>query len=264
MNFRHLKIFSTTFFVFLTTFLFAYSPQPGDTLDIQVINKKELSTKQQISPDGTISLPLVGRFSVKNKSLEDIDTQLKMEYAKYLQNPVISVQIDQVKKGPLPPSGNFFVSLVDAQKGTIGVKSVKTVSEAMAWTAAQPFQVYRYSENRQKLLLGPNDTLTPGDTVVVSLANTKSVPIYMIFKDQSKNTIELKKAETVTEATSWIAGQHYELKKGPNSATENAAIIEPGDTVILTTGKADDWWGDNWYKVLSGAAVVMGLWNSVK
>lgn len=84
----------------------------------------------------------------------------------------------------------------------------------------------------------------------------------MVFKDLSKNTVELKKVESVREATAWIAGQKYELKKSA-SVTSNAEMIEPGDTVILTTGKPEDWWGENWYKVLSGAGVVMGLWNSV-
>ncbi len=246
-----------------TSLAWSYSPQPGDTLDIQVINKKELNTKQQISPDGTISLPLVGRFSVKNKSLEDVDSQLKVEYSKYLRNPVISVQVDQVKKGVAQPSGNFFVSLVDPQKGTIEVKTAKTLSEAMAWTGGQPFQAYRYSEAGQKTLLGPQDNLVPGDTLVVSPSGTKLAPIYIVFKDLSKNTVDLKKADSVSEAMAWVAGQRYELKKGV-MATPNSEIIEPGDTVILTVGKPDDWWEDNWYKVLSGAAVVMGLWNSVR
>ena len=263
MNSHYLKIFATVLFASLTTTLFAYVPQPGDTINIQVINKKELSTKQQISPDGTISLPLVGRFSVKNKSLEDVDAQLKTEYSKYLQNPVILVQLDQLKKGIVQPFGNFFVSLMDPQKGTIEVKTAKTLSEAMAWTGGQAFQAYRYSETGHKTLLGPKDNLIPGDTLVVSPSGTKLAPVYIVFKDLSKNTVDLKKAESVSEAMAWVAGQKYELRKGV-VGTPNSETIEPGDTVILTTGKPDDWWEDNWYKVLSGAAVVMGLWNSVK
>jgi protein involved in polysaccharide export with SLBB domain len=43
----------------LSTVIFAYSPQPGDTLDIQILNKKELNTRQLVAPDGTISLPFI-------------------------------------------------------------------------------------------------------------------------------------------------------------------------------------------------------------
>ena len=41
--------------------------KPGDTVDIKVVLHEELTSKQVITPDGTISIPLLGRVDVENK-----------------------------------------------------------------------------------------------------------------------------------------------------------------------------------------------------
>jgi len=109
-----------------------YTLQPGDTLDIQILNKKELSSRQLISPDGTISLPLVGRQNVTGKTLEAVDAQLKSHFTKYFESPLIVLPLDKLTKADI--AGNYFVSVADAQKGTVEVKTAKSLAEAMAWT----------------------------------------------------------------------------------------------------------------------------------
>jgi len=241
---------------------FAYSPQPGDTIEVQILNKKELNTRQIIAPDGTISLPFIGRTKVDGKSLETIDSQLKTEFAKYIQSPTIVVQVDQLKK-PDTKADSYYVTLADSEKGTIEVKSVKTLSEAMAWTAGNNYQAYRVAKSGQKVAISPTDNLVLGDFLVVDLAKNKTQPIYLCFYDLSKNLIDLKKAQSVSEALGWTASKPYQLVKGAVTS-QNATTIEPGDTLIVTIGKPDNWLEDNWYKILTGAAVVVGLFNSLK
>jgi hypothetical protein len=243
--------------------IFSYTPQPGDTIEIQILNKKELNTRQLVAPDGTISLPFIGRYTVQGKPLETLDDQLKAALGKYIQHPEIVVQIDQLKKSDSKSSDNFYVSLVDSEKGTIEVKSVKTLSEAMAWTAGNPFQAYRINPIGQRTPLKSDDKLGLGDYIVVDLLRSKPEPIYLAFYDQSKNLIDLKKAVTVSEAMGWTAGKPYQLVKS-KMATANIGTIEPGDTLIVNVGKPDDWLTENWYKILTSAAVVVGLFNSLK
>ncbi len=276
------------FVLCFTTVLAAYSPQPGDTLDIQILNKKDLNTRQLVAPDGTVSLPLIGRLSVKGKSLETIDTLLKTEFAKYIQNPVLVVQLDPLKKTTPNTETNYYVSFVDPISGLVTVKSVQTISEAMAWTAGKDFQTYRYLPNGQRRTLAPTENLLPGDTVVISPEQKE--PIYILFQDQSKNTVDLKKAASPKEASAWVSTGKCVLRKTSHAISLYAEAaggipeyeinihndlvnpfndgdtptIEPGDTLIITIGKPEDWWGENWYKVLSGMGVVVGLWNSVK
>lgn len=256
-----LLVSCTTMIAATTIFSAAsYTLQSGDTLDIQILNKKELSTRQLISPDGTISLPLIGRQKVTGKTLEAVDTQLKSQFTPYFENPLLVVQLDKLTK---PDStGSYFVSVADPSKGTVEVKTAKSLSEAMAWTAGNPFKAYRFSSNGQRVSLSSKDSVLPGDTIVVSNIRIKPDPIYLVFQDQSKNTFELKKAESLKEALAWTAGHPYELIKA-NLSPSASSQIEPGDTLKVTIGKADDWWGDNWYKVLSAVGVVVGLLNSI-
>jgi len=240
----------------------AYTPQPGDTIEVQILNKKELNTRQIIAPDGTISLPFIGRTKIQGQPLETIDAQLKSEFAKYIQNPTVVVQVDQLKKADAKADG-YFVALSNAETGSVEVKSTKTLSEALAWTAGKSFQSYRASKTGQKTALRPTDNILPGDFLVVELTSSKPESIYLAFYDQSKNLIDLKKAATLSEAMGWTAGKSYQLVKS-KSETANAGMIEPGDTLIVTIGKPDDWWGDNWYRILTSAAVVVGLFNAIK
>ncbi|NDC83829.1 hypothetical protein EB093_09265 [bacterium] len=255
-------IFTTTLIATIPLLTMAYTPQPGDTLEVQILNKKELNTRQIVAPDGTISLPLIGRYKVGETALEKLDTQLKTEFAKYVQNPIVTVQVDSLKK-PDAKTDGYFVSLANSETGTIEVKPAKTLAEAMAWTAGKPFQAYRINTVGQKTVLNPDEKLLPGDILVVDIAKSKPEPIYLAFYDQGKNLIDLKKAQTSSEALGWTAGKSYQLVKA-NGATQNMAVIEHGDTLIVTIGKPDDWLGDNWYKILTGAAVVVGLFNSIK
>lgn len=264
------------FVLCFTTVIAAYSPQPGDTLDIQILNKKDLNTRQLVAPDGTVSLPLIGRLSVKGKSLKTIDTLLKTEFAKYIQNPVLVVQLDSVKKTTANTETNYYVSFVDPISGLVTVKSVQTISEAMAWTAGKDFQTYRYLPNGQRRTLAPTENLLPGDTVVISPEQKE--PIYILFQDQSKNTVDLKKAASPKEASAWVSTGKCVLRKTSHALSPEAAervpeyeihagdalTIAPGDTLIITIGKPEDWWGENWYKILTGAAVVVGLFNSIR
>ena len=247
----------------ISTIMAAYSIQPGDTIEVQIINRKDLTTRQLISPDGTLSLPLVGRYQVQGKSLETVDTELTSEFEQYLKNPVVVIQIEQLKK-PISNSADlFYISLVDSEKGTIEVKTAKNISEAIAWTAGKSFQAYRINDGGQKTLLKNDTKLIPGDFLVIDLVRTKPEPIYLAFYDQSKNLIDLKKANTVSEAMGWASGKSYQLVKS-KVASGSVGIVDPGDTLIVTIGKADNWWEDNWYKILTGAAVVVGLFNSLK
>jgi hypothetical protein len=39
----------------------------------------------------------------------------------------------------------------------------------------------------------------------------------------------------------------------------NIELIEPRDTLRVTIGNQENWWEDDWYKNLTGASVVVGL-----
>jgi polysaccharide export outer membrane protein len=154
-----------------SAFALEYMLAPSDQLEVRIIGQKDLDTKQMITPDGTISLPLLGRVTAQGQTLAGFNNYLSAEFAKYIKSP----------------------------------------------------QVVIY--------------LTPR-------------PIYVIQHDVKKNVWDIKEAKSVDEARA-LAGRNY------------TGRISNGDIVSVEVGQKPDWWDDNWYKVLTGTAVAVGIYATL-
>ncbi len=67
---------------------------PGDLLQVAVIGYEEFpGTPQAILPDGSITLPLIGRYQAVNKTLEQVQRELKQSLSQYLVDPRIEVTL---------------------------------------------------------------------------------------------------------------------------------------------------------------------------
>lgn len=163
-----LTIFLHSFVICNWSFVIAdeYILAPNDQLEIRIIGQKDLDTKQTIAPDGSISLPLLGRVTAQGQTLTAFNKNLTTDYSKYIRNPQVVVY------------------------------------------------------------------LTPR-------------PIYVIQHDVRKNSWDVKEAKSVDEARA-LAGRDY------------TSEIKNGEIVSVEVGQKPDWWEDNWYKVLTGAAVIVG------
>lgn len=163
--------------ILLTTFTLKadYTLQPGDTLEIQLMTKKDLTTKQPITPDGTISLPLIGRTSVQGKTLTELDSYLKDKFTPYIQNPqIVSILTPKEHKATenkttKTPDSYIFVALHDISKNTIEVRKTESAAEALAYTANQPFTVTRTTQN-----LGTTTNIQPGDILTISIGKKET------------------------------------------------------------------------------------------
>ena len=240
----------------------AYKVKPGDFLEVQVLNQDSLTTKQPVSPDGTISLPLLGRLQVEEKTLPELDQTLQGLFAKYVERPQVSVYLTPAKP-PVSPKQTqdpkqtdipIYLVLRDLTKGETQVKAVKTPEEAKAWMLTGTVK---------------NGITDPklGDNIVIETGIPEPAPIWIVFRDLGKNTIQTQKVATVTEARAIVGTRPYVVFHPTSSSTEATADkptdIRPGDSVHLEVGQKPDFLEDNWYKLLTGAGVVVGLYNSV-
>jgi protein involved in polysaccharide export with SLBB domain len=100
----------------------------GDTLEIKIINHKDLDTKQTITPDGTISLPLLGRIKAEGLTMSALDQYLSTEFSKYLEKPQVVTYLT-----PRP----IYVIQHDVKKNVWEVKEAKSVTEAKALECAK-------------------------------------------------------------------------------------------------------------------------------
>jgi polysaccharide export outer membrane protein len=76
---------------------------PEDVIKIDVLDVPELSkTTVRIANDGTISLPLIGRVKAAGLTAEQLRQELADKWGEdYLQNPQVTVFVDQFKAKPV-------------------------------------------------------------------------------------------------------------------------------------------------------------------
>jgi protein involved in polysaccharide export with SLBB domain len=151
---------------------FEYTLAPDDLLEVKILNQKDMDTKQAVAPDGSISLPFLGRVQAQGKTLSEFQTYLTTELAKYVDKP----------------------------------------------------QLVIYFAPRS---------------------------IYVIQHNLKTNISEVKEAKTIAEAKAY-AGADYTKE------------IKYGDVISVDVGIQSDWWESNWYKVLTGIAVAVGVYETLK
>lgn len=80
---------------------------PGDVLDVTVFQVPELTRKVKVNSHGQIQLPLVGSFPASGMTTEQLETDLaKRLSATFLQNPQVSVAIEDSPRGRLTVEGS--------------------------------------------------------------------------------------------------------------------------------------------------------------
>lgn len=83
-----------------------YRIGPGDVLDIVVFEVEELSRPAVVTPQGTISMPLIGDVAVDGKTTPQVAAALKSRYAtRYLRDPQISVSVTDFRSQPVSVVG---------------------------------------------------------------------------------------------------------------------------------------------------------------
>lgn len=70
-----------------------YTLGAGDVISVNVFDLPEQSGEYQVFMDGTVSVPLVGSFKVKGKTIEQVNQLFRQEYARYLKRPIVTVTL---------------------------------------------------------------------------------------------------------------------------------------------------------------------------
>jgi polysaccharide export outer membrane protein len=74
---------------------------PGDILDVQVWDNKDLSLGVFVGPDGKISLPLVGQIQAGGRTLQQLQDELVKQYSKTVKVPSVAVILKEIKSRPV-------------------------------------------------------------------------------------------------------------------------------------------------------------------
>ena len=78
-----------------------YLLQPGDVMQVSVWKEPDLSRDLVVSPDGYISLPLVGMIAVTGKSVKGLNDEITLRLSEYIPDPSVTVSL-------LKAAGNLY------------------------------------------------------------------------------------------------------------------------------------------------------------
>ena len=158
----------------------AYFLQAGDVLDLTVWKEPDLSKEILIGPDGFISVPLIGPVEAKNKSLDDLRSELKKRLSAFINEPSVNVSL-----GGVAGSKIFIVGKV-ARPGEYPLTQPVDVLQALSkaggvtpFADAGDIKIIRRTGQNQSVIkfnynqvergkhLEQNVALVSGDTILV-------------------------------------------------------------------------------------------------
>lgn len=71
-----------------------YTLQPGDVIRVQVFQEPDMEREIRISQEGEVSLPLIGKVLVRDRTLSQVEKTVRDLYDQdYLVNPQVSVVV---------------------------------------------------------------------------------------------------------------------------------------------------------------------------
>ena len=217
----------------------AYLLGPGDVLDIRVFGQPDLSSTVQVDSDGNLSsLPfLEAPIKAKCRSEKDVQKDISTAYAKFINNPQVSVRISErnsrqpatvfgavrqptrvemkrkVRLNELMAvSGGF----TERAAGTIQILHTEPLmcpeageeSEAAPIDGTKiPLQIIKISELRAGIP-DANPFIRPGDYVLV----TEAEPVYITGSVMAPGGLYLRDQLMLSRALAMVGGPRKEAK----------------------------------------------------
>ena len=185
----------------------AYRLQVGDRLRIESFTDAGLTGEQEIGPDGSIMLRLVGRMRAARLTIEQLRANLNERYRKYYRDPAITVT-------PLVVNSRLedLRSTIDSRFGTGGqTRAAKVTPEG---TVQLPVvhsvfvQGLTLAEAQREIEARYAEEL-PGVEVMPVLSQRAPRYVYVLGEVREPGRYELLAPTTVTQAIALAGGWNY-------------------------------------------------------
>lgn len=217
----------------------AYLLGPGDVLDIRVFGQPDLSSTVQVDSDGNLSsLPfLEAPVKAKCRSEKDVQKDITAAYAKFINNPQVSVRItERNSRQPATVFGAVRQATRVEMKRKVRLNELMAVSGGFTERAAGtiqilhteplmcpepgeealaapidgtkiPLQIIKISELRAGMP-DANPFIRPGDYVLV----TEAEPVYITGAVMSPGGLYLREQLMLSRALAMVGGARKEAK----------------------------------------------------
>jgi polysaccharide export outer membrane protein len=212
---------------------------PGDVVEVRVFGQPDLSSTAQVDGDGNLSsLPfLEAPIPAKCRSEKDVQKDIATAYAKFINNPQVSVRIsERNSRQPATVFGAVRQPTRVEMKRRVRLNELMTVSGGFTERAAGtiqilhteplmcpepgeeaeagpidgtriPLQIVKVSELRAGKIEA-NPVIRPGDYILV----TEAEPVYITGSVVSPSGIYLREQLTLSRALAMVGGTRKEAK----------------------------------------------------
>jgi polysaccharide export outer membrane protein len=150
-----------------------YQLEPGDLIDISILEDPTLNRQALIRPDGNISMPLAGTIEAAGRTPEAVQQLIRRRLAKdFVEPPTVTVSLTQVAEEDVWEEPAFYVlgEVMESGRFIFDVKKPVTVLQALAlaggldvFAARKRVQVRRYSGEAETLLIYNYDAVESGE-----------------------------------------------------------------------------------------------------
>lgn len=158
-----------------------YVLQPGDVVQITVVEHPEFSGRHKIRPDGRINYPVIGEVEVASLTCAQLVKIMQGKLSSYVNNPVVSVSIEAyyanrifIIGAVLRPGEYQIYEPLDAMKAIAmcgglqnpKIKSIKIIRSDGSIVLVDMKQLWGGATKRdtRKYLLYPGDTMYAPET----------------------------------------------------------------------------------------------------
>jgi polysaccharide export outer membrane protein len=181
-----------------------YSVGTGDIIQVNVYGFSDLQTEAEVSPRGTVSLPLIGETDVGGLDVSDLRQKLASEYGKYIRSPKIDVSLKAYQANRISVIGEV---------AKPGIYPLRRRGQLLTELLSEAGGRTQLASNRMILL--------PAPTILSSRTPDKV---------EAPPTLRLATSETPT-----TYGVEIELESLIGSVDQRPLLVPllPGDTIVV-------------------------------
>ena len=172
------------------------------TVSVRFINAPELDQNQEVLPDGTISLPYLGRYPVEGKTVDDLTAELNEQYDSIFRDPQIYIaienfnaRVEQVRR-----------DLRTSARGLSKLVTVRPDGRATFPLIGTYEVVGRTVENIHDELSQDYDEYMPGLNLDLFMHEQTGTNVYVVGEVESPGQFQVKRPINLVQAVARAGG----------------------------------------------------------
>lgn len=184
---------------------------PGDVLEISVLGVEELSRKVRVLPDGTVTMPLLGNFSIEGYTVPGTESLIErlLTEKRLVNDPQVSIFVAESVSGSVTVQGAvlapgsyelFGRSTILEVLGRAGGLSEDRGPEILVLRRGPDDEQIRLTVDASRLIdegeISANLRLHPGDIVVVPVA--RALRVYVTGAVDRPGAVDFSSSEGIT------------------------------------------------------------------